>query len=560
MTNRSSSYRNDDLFKEGTIGYEKGLLLFKAAPTSVLGTSLGIVYMVVVLWDVTPRSSLFAWACSIAAVTVLRGAHAWYFQRHHDRVNMRRWIRQFALGAISSAALFGSTAIFLFPVGHPIEQLEQSLILGLACAVGVTNVSTFRYIIFSFVLLVMPPITFRFFLATDEGTELMWILTSISALLFLLGGNRVNRITHENIEHRLAAVKSETAARRSQQRLENHLQHTPLGVIEWDQDYRVTQWNDAAAAIFGFSHEEALNEDIFSLIFSDPQQDVLASSKQEKINDYAVIECLTKHGDIVLCEWFTTRLVDGHGRAIGMASLVHDITERVRAEQLKDEFLSTVNHELRTPLTSLCGSLNLVLGDATGQLPDKARSLLKMADTNARRLHHLIKDILDIQYLKNDQVDLSLEPMVLSKVVQQSIDENASYAHMHNIKLSVKVTADGVASIDCKRIQQVLDNLISNAVKFSPEGSLVDLILDRHADSIRVSVVDQGKGVPEHFVPKLFDKFTQVDSSNTRHVDGTGLGLSIAKAIVRLHGGQIGFYPLDDGSCFYFELPLDSGL
>ncbi len=238
-------------------------------------------------------------------------------------------------------------------------------------------------------------------------------------------------------------------------------------------------------------------------------------------------------------------------------AIVRDISERKKAERLKNEFVSIVSHELRTPLTSIRGSLGLIAGAMAQELPPKVRSMVDIAHKNSERLVSLVNDILDIDKIESGKMVFNWKPVGFLAIVEQSIEANRAYAEHFDVTFvlqtdlqDVKVYADG------ERLMQVLANLLSNAVKFSPAGSEVQVAVTRCGDNIRVTVTDTGPGIPEEFHGRIFQKFAQADSSDTRQKGGSGLGLSISKAIIERHNGRIGFDTMpNEGTTFFFEVP-----
>lgn len=247
----------------------------------------------------------------------------------------------------------------------------------------------------------------------------------------------------------------------------------------------------------------------------------------------------------------------GGGTPLRMLGTIQDITERKKVERMKDEFISTVSHELRTPLTSIRGSLGLLIGGAVGEFSSQATSLLTIANKNTERLLLLINDILDISKIESGTVRLHLRPVAVTPFLEQVIAANETYAAEYGIAFENKSQLNDAWVLgDANRLTQVMNNLMSNAAKFSPAGSQVHINAARNGYFIRISVTDHGPGIPQEFRPHLFDKFTQSDSSDTRQVGGTGLGMSIAKALVERHGGSIGFVTDNNvGTTFYFDLP-----
>lgn len=237
--------------------------------------------------------------------------------------------------------------------------------------------------------------------------------------------------------------------------------------------------------------------------------------------------------------------------------IVRDISERKKVERLKNEFVSTVSHELRTPLTSIRGSLGLILGGVAGELSSEAKALMDIAYKNTERLILLINDILDIEKIESGKMSFALKPVELMPLVEQAIAANQAYAEQFQVTLALTSTLSDVeVNVDSQRLIQVLTNLMSNAAKFSPPGKTVEVSVTPYDSMIRISVKDQGPGIPQAFRDRIFQKFAQADSSDARQKGGTGLGLSIAKAIIERLNGQIGFDTESNvGTTFYCDLP-----
>lgn len=236
---------------------------------------------------------------------------------------------------------------------------------------------------------------------------------------------------------------------------------------------------------------------------------------------------------------------------------ISDITERKKAETIKNEFVATVSHELRTPLTSIRGSLGLITGGVAGALPEQARSLVEIAHKNSERLGRLINDLLDMEKIASGKMVITLEPQSLMPLVAQSIAANQGYADLREITFQlVRRIESGTVNVDSERFQQVLANCLSNAAKFSPAGGIVEIAVDVQTNCFRVSVTDHGEGIPDNFKSHVFEKFSQADASDTRAKGGTGLGLAISKEIMERMHGQIGFDSVNGvGTTFWVELP-----
>jgi signal transduction histidine kinase/FixJ family two-component response regulator len=226
-------------------------------------------------------------------------------------------------------------------------------------------------------------------------------------------------------------------------------------------------------------------------------------------------------------------------------------------DRLKSEFVAVVSHEIRTPLTSVKGAIELLTDERFFQNSDQQAKLLSIAHANAERLLLLINEILDFSKLESASLPMCLEKQGLEPVVRQAVQNLRMLISERHIDLELNFAPDlPDLLIDANRIAQVLTNLLSNAIKFSPPEGRIEVRAELAGSMVRVGVRDYGEGIAAEDLPKLFRKFSQLDSGSTRKVGGTGLGLVICKGIVEQHGGTIGVETsLGEGSCFYFLLP-----
>jgi signal transduction histidine kinase len=250
-------------------------------------------------------------------------------------------------------------------------------------------------------------------------------------------------------------------------------------------------------------------------------------------------------------------LVKGQIETRGLLRALRYAIERKRLDRLKDEFVSTVSHELRTPLTSISASLGLVMGKAAGSLPDPMARLLAIAHKNSERLVRLVNDILDIEKMQSGRVVFNLGRVDVRSLVEQAIEGNRELAEGYGVRIRLEA-AHAVCDVraDPDRLAQVVTNLLSNALKFSPAQAEVVVAIEEATDVVRISVRDHGTGISVDFKPHIFERFAQADATNVRQNGGTGLGLSIVKQIVDRLGGEVGFADAPGGgTIFHVALP-----
>jgi PAS domain S-box-containing protein len=350
-----------------------------------------------------------------------------------------------------------------------------------------------------------------------------------------------------------------------------------FSIISTDVNGKIKIFNKGAEDMLGYRAEELVDIE-FTSILHDPEElkkraEALSKKTGQSVKpSFDTFVTRARAGEPDESEWTyirkdgssfpvllsITAVHDAHGGIIGFLGIGSDITERKKIDQMKNEFISTVSHELRTPLTSIRGALSLVLGKGGSELPPKLLRMLETANRNSERLTFLINDILDLEKINGGKLEFHLEAVNLEALAKRATEENEGYAHSHHVNLKLSFDADSSTTIrvDEHRLLQVFANLISNAVKYSPENDTVEINVTRNNGRVRVSIIDHGPGIPDEFRTRIFGRFAQADSSDTREKGGTGLGLTITKAIVEQLGGSIGFNSKPgEGAEFFFELP-----
>ncbi len=247
--------------------------------------------------------------------------------------------------------------------------------------------------------------------------------------------------------------------------------------------------------------------------------------------------------------------VNEQGEVKGFFTVIIDISDRKAVERMKDEFVSVASHELRTPLTSIRGSLGLLATGKLGTLTEKGQRMLEIAVNNTDRLSRLVNDILDLQRMESGKVRMVKQDCNAADLIVQAAEAMHAMAEKERITLSIAPVSI-LLWADPDSILQTLINLLSNAIKFSPPGSTIWLTVETQNQEVLFQVKDQGRGIPANKLQSIFERFQQVDASDSRKKGGTGLGLAICRNIVEQHGGRLWAESVvGEGSTFYFTLP-----
>ncbi|HJP94037.1 MAG TPA: ATP-binding protein [Pyrinomonadaceae bacterium] len=362
------------------------------------------------------------------------------------------------------------------------------------------------------------------------------------------------------------------------------LENSPLAVIEWDSDFRVSRWSKSAERLFGWRADEVLGKHVneWRFVFADDVDAValVTNRQREGVETLGVQRNrnYTRNGSILSCEWYNSVLHDERGKLVSVLSLVLDVTARQSAEEeraaalsreraarrhaeeadrLKDEFLATLSHELRTPLTSILGWASMIRsGEIEG--PAVARAV-ETIERNARAQARLIDDLLDVSRIITGNLRLDLHPLNLAPIVNGALDALRPTADVKGIRLQTQFASqECLVKGDPNRLRQVIWNLLSNAIKFTQRGGSVNIDLGCFDSTARLKVSDTGEGISAEFLPYVFDRFRQAEASISRKQGGLGLGLAVVRHLVELHGGTITAESegLGRGSVFTVDLPL----
>jgi signal transduction histidine kinase/CheY-like chemotaxis protein/transcriptional regulator with GAF, ATPase, and Fis domain len=352
--------------------------------------------------------------------------------------------------------------------------------------------------------------------------------------------------------------------------LEQIFSSTSDGILVVDLDGRVTALNRQGGSLLGVVPTEVIGRPFHQLV--DRLGEAVAWDQPGPTLLHAVVTggMRSAAGDIEvrgpeprILRWQARPTHDAMGTAVGLTITLQDVTREREVSRLKTEFVSTVSHELRTPLTSIKGSLHLLLTDPDTKLDDTQLQLLDISLKNTDRLIRLINDILDVSRIEAGRIQLQRRRHRVSEFVGLAVDGIRSFADSRRVVLE-RDLADGLPElhVDLDRMVQVFTNLLSNAIKFSPEGGRILVTALRRGaaegpGTVEVAVRDQGRGIAAEDMPKLFEKFRQLDSTTIREVGGTGLGLAICRGLVEEHGGRIWVESAPGaGATFVVSLPV----
>ena len=350
----------------------------------------------------------------------------------------------------------------------------------------------------------------------------------------------------------------------SEKRFRTVLNAAPVGMATLNSNGQFTSVNNAMCELTGYSQKAMTDQ--FNLAQIIPEEDVklmrdiVTKFTQSGSNEVYRGEhpILHKDGGQRWGLFNITWTFDKNEGAYVFIAQVNDITDQKKIDEIKNEFVSTVSHELRTPLTSIKGALGLIEMSARDTMPASALRLIEIARNNADRLTTIVNDILDLEKISSGKIDFDLSPMSLNEVISSAVQEMMPFAVTHNTKLVMDLPDTDInVTADWSRMMQVLANLMSNACKYSTEGTDVTIKAETIGDMAIVYVQNFGPGVPENFKNRIFQAFSQADGSDTRAKGGTGLGLNITRQIVWRQGGNIGFESKPSGTTiFWFTCPL----
>jgi len=371
---------------------------------------------------------------------------------------------------------------------------------------------------------------------------------------------------------RLAAAFSELAAmalhnsrlfellRESEGRLRSHVENSPMAVVECDADLIVTRWAGEAEKIFGWNEAEVVGKKIadLNMIYEEdiPVVERVLAQLADGVTGHLVSSNRnhTKDGRVIYCEWYNSVLLNADGDMASVMSLVLDVTERKKAEELKDEFIGMVSHELKTPLTVLTGAVHTSMSE---DLPSADRNLLLQdAAKGVEKLNEIVDNLLELSRLEGDRLALEKQLTDVDSIVRELINRFRKESPIHRFQMEIASEIPPVLA-DKIRVERILHNLLDNAVKYSPRGGEVTVSAQQQDAEIVISVKDRGIGISPEGQSRLFERFERLEALSKHGIQGVGLGLNVCRLLAEAHGGEIWVESAPDkGSTFYFSLPL----
>jgi PAS domain S-box-containing protein len=354
------------------------------------------------------------------------------------------------------------------------------------------------------------------------------------------------------------------------------LDSSHYSIISTDQQGIITSFNKGATNLLGYTAEEMIGKSSLEILH-DPDEVLMRAAElsqqfQKDIRPaFPVLVTITQKGIPEEREWTYIRKDNKrvpvllavtkfeNNNTVGFLGIAHDLSEKKAIEEIRKDLIAVTTHELRSPLTAIKGVLDLLKGNE--ELPEEIRSLLEMADRNTTRLLALTNDLLDIQKIEAGKMEFYKSTIDLQSFQNHLVEMHQILAQQKGISLRIIQGPKIFIESDESRLMQVLVNLISNAIKFSPAGSVVEVSSSLKAKSVHIAVKDHGSGIPTEDQPRIFEKFYRGKGSYSKEQKGTGIGLAIAKSLIERLGGSIGFESSPQGTTFWIELPiLDNGL
>jgi two-component system sensor histidine kinase VicK len=428
------------------------------------------------------------------------------------------------------------------------------------------------------------PVTFELFSAQVDPQDMTYVSEQLSRALDPLGeGNydisyRILRLNDNSVrwikaqgkvyfnsdkkaERFISTVVDITESKIADERNANLaaiIESSDDAIISKALDGIVTSWNRSAQRMFGYTEEEMIGQPIFKLIPKDlleEEQTILARLNNGEHVEHFETRRITKAGKVIDVSLTMSPVRDSQGKIIGLSKITRDITEKKQEEQRKNDFIGMVSHELKTPLTSLSALIQVSNSKLKNADDPFLASAMDKAALQVKKMSNMINGFLNVSRFESGRIAIDRQYFDLHQLLEEIIEDTQLTVTTHAIRVSPCETVRVFADRD--KIGSVISNLLSNAIKYSPKGKVIAVKCKVHEYDLQVSIKDEGMGIKEHDMEKLFDRYYRIQTNHTRNISGFGIGLYLCAEIIKQHHGKIWVDSESGvGSTFHFSLPV----
>jgi PAS domain S-box-containing protein len=556
-------------------------LLYAGLPTALGYHAILALILVYIQSSLIPSLVWGVWLGLLGVALLSRAILMWAWRRAavNDAVD-RNWLWRFRATTIGTGLVWGSAAGLLFPSGDTTHQAFLSFVVAGLSAGAMTTLAVDRWSVLGFLAATLLPLVSRFMIEGGPIPMAMGSMTALFLIFIAASSSRAGQILHENLQLRIDAGRREQRVYQSESRLKQAQQVAQVGSFEWDPSTGQLQWSDEHFRLWGLNPAEV--EPSYELFLQRIHKDDVAHVD-------AAIRQAWQGGRFYASE-FRVHWPDGsehyirgkgevqydaNRQAVRVIGTAQDVTDLKQAEQAmlqaketaesanlaKSEFLASMSHELRTPLNAILGFSQLLRMEPN--LGENAKTQAREIEQAGKHLLVLVNDLIDLARIEAGKLELTLEQVPVKALVQNSIGLMAPIARAQGIEIRQEINDGGTDMVVCadyNRLRQVVVNLLSNAVKYNRPNGNVTLACRRNAGSVRLSVIDNGPGIPQDKQKRIFTPFDRLGEEGGS-VEGAGIGLVITQRIVDAMGGSIGFESAEGkGSTFWVELPANEAV
>lgn len=531
--------------------------LYRSHLSSILANSALSVVVIYVFRDLIPPTDAAIWI----AIVLIYNATRFFLIRHAmGRTTGTRLIFYYFVGAFLAGSTWGAGSMMFFASGSITHQVFLAFVVGGLTAGAGGAYAPYPPAFFAFAVTALGPMAFRFLTIGDEISTMMGAMLLVFGVFVAIVGQSFTRTIRHAISLQFERRRLIDEQRVIEEFFTKAFQASPAPIAVTDLETSVFyDVNQAWEKLSGYSRDETVGRRSIDLgIWVDPSDRpklmerltakgaIRGIQAKLRAKDGKIHELLAS-GDLIETE-------DGPR----FLFICHDVTHINEVARIKSEFVSVVSHELRTPLSSIYAALKLLNDGVISKLPENIQTLIGIALRNASRLRTLVNSILDLEKLQSGKMIFHFERLDLAAVCKDAIEQNRPFIDESGLRVTATTPEGGPAVRgDEQRLNQVIVNILSNAVKFAPRGSEIGISVSVRDGCGRIEIADEGPGIPDDFRDRIFDRFSQVDASSTRAAGGSGLGLNICKSIVEAHGGTIDYTStVGRGTTFFFEIPL----